>query len=94
VNIDRNEARRIAGLAHLQMDDAALDRMAAGMTKILGYIDQLKELALPEEEAEPVSTTPLRDDVVRPSADRGRIAANAPDWSGGFFVVPQVIGGE
>ena len=43
MNIDREEARRVAGLAHLEFDDAGLDRMASEMTRILTYIDQLRE---------------------------------------------------
>ena len=44
MKITRDEARRIAALAHLEFDDDALDRMAAEMTKILTYIDQLREV--------------------------------------------------
>jgi Asp-tRNA(Asn)/Glu-tRNA(Gln) amidotransferase C subunit len=51
MKIDRREARRIADLAHLEFDDAGLDRMAAEMTKVLGYIDQLAEVALESSSA-------------------------------------------
>ena len=44
MKIDRDEARRVASQAHLDLDDAGLDRMAAEMTKILTYIDQLREI--------------------------------------------------
>jgi Asp-tRNA(Asn)/Glu-tRNA(Gln) amidotransferase C subunit len=44
MKIDRDEAKRIAGLAHLEFDDAGLDRMAGEMTKILSYIDQLRDI--------------------------------------------------
>ena len=95
MKIDRTEARRIAGLAHLEMDDAALDTMASEMTKILGYIDQLREVNVDGFASEADTTsTPLRDDVARPSIDRQLAARNAPAWSDGFFVVPKVIGGE
>jgi aspartyl-tRNA(Asn)/glutamyl-tRNA(Gln) amidotransferase subunit C len=94
MKIDRAEAARIAALAHLEFDDAGLDRMAAEMTKILTYIDQLKEVDVEGfEEPEPAST-PLREDEPRPSIDRELAARNAPAWRDGFFVVPKVIGGE
>ncbi|HEX8154376.1 MAG TPA: Asp-tRNA(Asn)/Glu-tRNA(Gln) amidotransferase subunit GatC [Thermoanaerobaculia bacterium] len=95
MKIDRTEARRIAGLAHLEMDDEALDRMAAEMTNILGYIDQLREVHVDgfAAEADP-APTPLREDEPCPSIDSGLAARNAPAWSDGFFVVPKVIGGE
>jgi len=94
MKIDREEARRVAGLAHLEFDDAGLDRMAAEMTKILSYIDQLREVDVEGFEERDASVTPMRADEVRPSADREKVAANAPEWRDGFFVVPKVIGGE
>jgi aspartyl-tRNA(Asn)/glutamyl-tRNA(Gln) amidotransferase subunit C len=95
MEIDRDEARRIAKLAHIELDDAALDRMASEMTKILGYIDQLRSVdvaSTPVDDAE--VATPLRDDVARPSVDRALVARNAPAFADGCFVVPKVIGGE
>ncbi|HEY0158881.1 MAG TPA: Asp-tRNA(Asn)/Glu-tRNA(Gln) amidotransferase subunit GatC [Thermoanaerobaculia bacterium] len=94
MNIDRDEARRIAALAHLELDEPGLDRMAAEMTKILSYIDQLNEVdveGFDEHETEP---TPFRDDEPHTSVDRELVAANAPAWRDGLFVVPKVIGGE
>ena len=93
MKIDRAEARRIADLAHLEFDDAGLDRMAGEMTKILSYIDQLNEVDVAGfEEHGGDDRTPMRDDEPRASLDRDAVAANAPSWSDGFFVVPKVIG--
>lgn len=91
MKISREEARRIADLAHLEFDDAGLDRMAAEMTKILGYIEKLREVDLPADAGVPSQATPMREDQNRPSLDRDAIAKNAPAWSNGFFVVPKVI---
>jgi len=93
MKIDRDEARRIADLAHLEFEDAALDRMADEMTKILGYIDQLNEVDTSGfEERAADEATPMRADEPRPSLDREAVAKNAPNWKDGFFVVPKVIG--
>jgi len=93
MKIDRDEARRIADLAHLEFDDAALDRMAGEMTKILGYIDQLNEVdTIGFEEHGGNEATPMRADEPRSSIDRDGVAANAPKCRDGFFVVPKVIG--
>jgi aspartyl-tRNA(Asn)/glutamyl-tRNA(Gln) amidotransferase subunit C len=91
MKITREEAKAIADLAHLAFDDAALDRMAAEMTKILTYIDQLAEVevdvAADSSQSDP---TPLRNDVIGSQpADPER---NAPAWDSGHFVVPKVIG--
>ena len=91
MKIDREEARRIAALAHLEFDATALDRMAAEMTKILGYIEMLRSVDTEGAHAERISSTPFREDLARPSVDREKIAANAPEWEDGFFVVPPVI---
>jgi len=94
MDIDRDEARRIAQLAHLEFDDAGLDRMASEMTKILSYIDQLREVDADAFEEHDVTVTPFRDDEPRPSISREDVARNAPAWRDGLFVVPKVIGGE
>ena len=91
MKITRDEARRIAALAHLEFDDDALDRMAAEMTKILTYIDQLREVEAEDRQDSLSSTTPLRNDVVRPGVDRDAVERNAPAWRDGHFVVPKVI---
>ncbi|HKO54301.1 MAG TPA: Asp-tRNA(Asn)/Glu-tRNA(Gln) amidotransferase subunit GatC, partial [Thermoanaerobaculia bacterium] len=78
MKIDRDEARRIADLAHLELTDEALERMAAEMTKILTYIDQLREVALdaapPGDDA---AATPMREDVPLAPLDRELAARNA-----------------
>ena len=94
MEIDRTEAKRIADLAHLEFDEASLVRMAAEMTKILSYIDQLREVDVTGFESNVAAEgTPMRDDVVHGSVARSSVAANAPAFSDdGHFIVPKVIG--
>jgi aspartyl-tRNA(Asn)/glutamyl-tRNA(Gln) amidotransferase subunit C len=95
MKIDREEARRVARLAHLEFDDQGLGRMADEMTAILGYIDQLREADVTSGGGDSSGqATPLRADEPRPPVARELAAANAPSWNDGFFVVPKVIGGE
>ncbi len=94
MKITRDEARRVAGLAHLEFDEPGLERMAAEMTKILTYIDQLAELDLSSVVQAPVAPTPMREDVPHTPVDRELVARNAPAWRDGCFLVPKVIGGE
>ena len=95
MKIDQDEARRIAVLARLEFDDAGLDRMAAEMTAILEYVDQLREVDVAAiDVAADVKPTPLREDRPHVSLDRAEVARNAPRWQDGFFVVPPVIGGD
>jgi aspartyl-tRNA(Asn)/glutamyl-tRNA(Gln) amidotransferase subunit C len=94
MKIDVVEAKRIADLAHLEFDEPALKRMAGEMTKILSYIDQLREVDVTGfEQTAAADSTPLRDDVPRPPVDRAAVAANAPAFSeDGHFILPKVIG--
>ena len=95
MKITRDEARRIADLARIEMDEPALDRMAAEMSKILTYIDQLSEVDVEGfEERAAGEATPMRDDAPHAPLDRELVERNAPAWHDGFFVVPKVIGGE
>jgi len=98
MKIDRDEARRIATLAHLEFDDTGLERMAAEMSRILEYIETLSAVDVGPALSRPgpAESRPyvLRDDEVRPSVDRDDVARNAPEWENGFFVVPAVIEGE
>ena len=94
MKIDRAEARRIADLAHLEFDDAGLDRMASEMTRILTYIDQLREVDVAGFEERGDAVTPMREDEPHAPLDRALVERNAPAWRDGLFVVPKVIGGE
>jgi aspartyl-tRNA(Asn)/glutamyl-tRNA(Gln) amidotransferase subunit C len=89
VKIDRDEARRIASLAHLEFDDASLDRIAGEMTQILGYVERLRDAAVGDAEAR--ESTPMREDEMRPGTGREHVERNAPEFENGFFVVPKVI---
>ena len=88
MNISRDEARRIADLAHLEFDEASLDRLAAEMTKILGYIERLptdgtagaRETSADESTRAGSPAAPLREDVIAATLNLGD-----------FFVVPKVI---
>ena len=92
MKISRDEARRIAALAHLEFDDTALDRIAADMSAILDYIDQLKEVDVQWATAAPGGATPLREDVARPGIARDAVERNAPAWRDDHFIVPKIIG--
>ena len=94
MKIDRDEAKRVADLARIELDEPALERIAAEMTVILSYVDQLREIDVAGFEESGTEATPLREDDPAESLDRERVAANAPAWRDGFFVVPKVLGGD
>lgn len=94
MRITEAEVRHIARLAQLELPDAALSRMGEQLTKILDYIDQLKDVDISAVTVGSDDATPLADDVVRPSLEVESVAANAPRFVHGHFVVPKVIGGD
>ena len=99
MSVDKATVAKIASLARIKMDDAALERLAPELNKILGFVDQLGEVDT--SEVQPMTavipnTLRLRDDVV--DADpltgggvRDKVLANAPAAEHGFFGVPKVI---
>lgn len=95
MRISAEETKRIAALAHLELDDAAVARFSAELSVILDYVDQLNEVDIsagPPLDA--ALATPLRDDEPAPSLATSDVERNAPRFAHGHFVVPKVIGGE
>ncbi|MGH9318248.1 MAG: Asp-tRNA(Asn)/Glu-tRNA(Gln) amidotransferase subunit GatC [Thermoanaerobaculia bacterium] len=86
--------RKIAALARLRVPDAELSAWSRQLSRIVSYIDQLKEL--PEEafQAGPAEATPLRADSPFPGGGQEALEANAPALLHGHGVVPRVFGGS
>lgn len=94
MSIDKDTARRVAHLARIEVPDAALEGLAAELSGILGFMEQLNEVDV--EGVEPMtSVTPMdlprRADVVTDGDKQGDILRNAPDAREGFFAVPKVV---
>jgi aspartyl-tRNA(Asn)/glutamyl-tRNA(Gln) amidotransferase subunit C len=92
--IDAGTVRKVAHLARIAVSEDALEPMAQELTAIMQWIEQLQEVDT--QNVEPLTSVvarslPLRDDVVSDGNDAGRVLANAPKSSDGFFVVPKVV---
>ena len=92
--IDIDTARRVAKLARIKVEDAALPALAQEFSAILGFIEQLNEVDV--DGIEPMtSVTPQRlyrrEDVVTDGNQQAAVLANAPDAREGFFAVPKVV---
>ena len=92
--MDDAQVTRIAHLARLDLATEESAAMAAQLTRILDYIDQLNRL---DTSAVEPTTNPIelgdvfRDDEVLPSLPTELALANAPATDGAFFIVPRVI---
>jgi aspartyl-tRNA(Asn)/glutamyl-tRNA(Gln) amidotransferase subunit C len=85
--------RRIAELARLRVPEGDLPRWTEQLSRIVGYIDQLKQI--PEAAfgaARPEPATPLRADDPRPGEGEKALQSNSPRLTHGYGVVPRVVG--
>ncbi len=94
MSIDIDTARKVAKLARIRVEEAALPALAAELSGILGFMEQLNEVDVTG--VEPMtSVTPQRlkrrADVVTDGHMQAAILSNAPDAREGFFAVPKVV---
>jgi aspartyl-tRNA(Asn)/glutamyl-tRNA(Gln) amidotransferase subunit C len=91
------DARQVARLARLSMDEAKLARLTPQLESILEYVAKIGEVDVtgvpPMAHALPLANV-LREDVVEPSLPIEKVLQNAPETDGRFFKVPKVIGGD
>ncbi|HMQ95318.1 MAG TPA: Asp-tRNA(Asn)/Glu-tRNA(Gln) amidotransferase subunit GatC [Amaricoccus sp.] len=92
--IDKDTARRVAHLARIEVAETDLGPLAAELSAILGFMEQLAEVDVAG--VEPMtSVTPMklkwRADEVTAGGQRDAVLANAPDARSGFFAVPKVV---
>lgn len=93
MSVTRAEVERIARLAELHVDDAALPVLTEQMSRILDYVSQIA--AVPgTETVQPFTPGPValrfRADEVRPAPVALTPAQLAPAFRDGFFLVPRL----
>ena len=94
MTIDAATVRRVAKLAHIREDEDRLEALAAELSGIMQWIEQLNEVNT--DGVEPMTSAvalalPLREDVVTEGGDSAVVLANAPGARNGFYVVPKVV---
>ena len=101
-SVTEQDVLHVAELANLDLTAEEVPRMQRDLNAILGHIAQLNELdtsGVPAmaQVGEVLGGEPdgmgaaLRADEVRPSLDRRKVMAAAPETDGRFFKVPKVI---
>jgi aspartyl-tRNA(Asn)/glutamyl-tRNA(Gln) amidotransferase subunit C len=95
--IDREQVRKVALLARLELSPAEEEQFTTQLGSILDYFEQLSELDVtdvpPTARAIDVSNV-TRLDELQPYPDREAILNSAPDQEGDFFKVPQILSTE
>ncbi|MCP5070841.1 MAG: Asp-tRNA(Asn)/Glu-tRNA(Gln) amidotransferase subunit GatC [bacterium] len=91
------DAKRVAALARLRLDDEELSEMTAHLERILGYVDLLSEVDTADVEpmahAIPLAT-PTREDEPSGEFAPEQAMANAPAAEDMAFAVPKVLDDE
>ena len=95
MSVDKSTVVRIAGLARISVPEEDLDELAAEISNILGWVEQLNEVDT--EDVMPMTSVTegvvlrARDDTGTDGNYREDLLKNAPEEREGFFVVPKVI---
>lgn len=92
--IDKETVRRIAFLSRLKIEDDRIESTEEEFNKILGWVDQLKEVDT--DNTEPLVSVnenhlQMRRDEVTEGNIAEKILANAPMKEYGYFAVPKVV---
>lgn len=94
MSLDSATVARIAKLARLEVPASELNALAAQLSSIMGWIEQLAEVDTdgvePMRSVMPI-TKPWRVDRVTDGGQAAAILANAPESQDGYFVVPKVV---
>jgi aspartyl-tRNA(Asn)/glutamyl-tRNA(Gln) amidotransferase subunit C len=84
----------VAHLARLELTEAERQQFSAQLQNVLAYVAKLNELDVsnvePTAHAVPL-TNVLRKDELRPSIERARILANAPEAARDLFITPKIV---
>tara|TARA_B100001079_G_scaffold269552_1_gene281999 strand:+ start:1382 stop:1762 length:381 start_codon:yes stop_codon:yes gene_type:complete len=94
VSLTTDDVRKVAHLARLGLDDAALEDYARDLSSILDVVDHLGQADTTD--VAPMShpldlAARLRDDVPDAAIDREAFQSVAPDTAEGVYRVPKVI---
>lgn len=95
MSVDKSTVVRIAQLARIRVPEEELDGLAAELSNILGWVEQLNEVDT--DGVAPMSSViegmelRARADEVTDGGCRDAVLSNAPETKDGFFVVPKVI---
>lgn len=92
--ITPDDARKVARLARIGVDDRDLPAIQKELSAILAFMERLAEVNVEGVEALS-SVSPMRlkkrADVVESGSCEDAILENAPESRQGFFVVPKVV---
>ncbi len=94
MSLSADDIRRIADLGRIDITEAQVQSMQAELNDIFKMIEQIRSVDTHDIEPMPNphdGVQRLREDVVTERENRAENMKNAPEQTGGCFLVPQVI---
>ncbi|MGF1644606.1 MAG: Asp-tRNA(Asn)/Glu-tRNA(Gln) amidotransferase subunit GatC [Thiotrichales bacterium] len=94
MSLSNDEVRKIAFLARLQIDDAAIPEYARNLSNILDFVEQMRAVdtgGIPPMAHPQDVTQRLRADAVTELDIRDAVQRIAPRTEAGLYLVPKVI---
>lgn len=92
--IDRQQVRKVAKLARLDLTEAEIEEFTGQLGAILEYVEKMNELDTttvePLAHCLPIHNV-FRADEIRESLGTEQTLANAPQRDGPFFKVPKIL---
>ena len=91
--ITHDEMKKLALLARIEMTDAEMDAMAHEFDSILGYVDQINNVQVPEtsEQYVQINTVHADTDAYESETYSKKMIAGAPDSQDGFYKVQKIL---
>jgi len=98
MSLDKATVERIARLARIKVPAEEAEALAADLSRILAFVEQLNELDcadVPPMSGGGVGERAMklrrRPDVVTDGNIQDKVLANAPDARDGYYAVPKVV---
>ena len=95
--IDREEVRKVANLARLNITEAEEAEFTTQLNSILEYFEQLSELDttdVPPTTRAIETSNITRSDELTPFPNKEELLQAAPEQQGEFFRVPKIISSD
>ena len=94
MEVTKDMVSYVAELSRLKLNDEQIENARQGLGEIIGYMDVLNNIDT--EGVEPMShafvvKNVMREDVVKQSADRKELLANAPKSDDEAIIVPKTV---
>jgi len=95
--VTSDEVKKIAALSKMNIEGSELEQLTQDFNQILDFVKQINEVNT--KDIEPLKHVLNLENVTRPdepvkSFDRSEVEKLTPNFSAGYFVVPQVIDAE